>query len=389
MRALPLVSVVAAVLVACGPPPLPACITDAEGIASGPAAAGAREKAPALWKQASQALDRAYHAHAAGDEDAARTHALEASILYKTALAVARKKNAGTRIAAARDRVAEAGSELERYKSLRIDAQARFLKLQAFHQEQKDLAKATHAAFKKDRDALASMGEEEKAEWLSVERKRIERVLKAAAGAVLAAETLGCDKKLPSETKETREALRKAEEARGAGWETLRPLSDEAWLRAERLLHHARVMNKPDPLENPAEDADLVARFVKAMEDTRVMVSATSRGILLSIRDPLDDASDLGQEARTALETALGAMGKAGEPVVIIEAYRLEGCSAKECLEDSVSIAQQAASFLVSAGLVESSVISKGWGDSPPSDPGHCLVETCTSGRLDVLIVKM
>jgi hypothetical protein len=383
-------SVVAAVLVACGPPPLPACITDAEGIASGPAAAGAREKAPALWKQASQALDKAHHAHAAGDEEAARTHALEASILYKTALAVARQKNAGMRIAAARDRVAEAGSELERFKSLRIDAQARFLKLQAFHQEQKDLAKATHAAFKKDRDALASMDEEEKAEWLSVERKRIERVLKAAAGAVLAAETLGCDKRLPSETKETREALRKAEEARGAGWETLRPLSDEAWLRAERLLHHARVMHKPDPLENPAEDADLVARFVKAMEDTRVMVSATSRGILLSIRDPLDDASsDLDQEARTALETALGAMGEAEEPVVIIEAYRLEGCSAKECLEDSVSIAQQAASFLVSTGLGESSVISKGWGDSPPSDPGHCLVETCTSGRLDVLIVKM
>ncbi|MBW2260522.1 MAG: DUF4398 domain-containing protein [Deltaproteobacteria bacterium] len=388
MRAVLLV--VAAALVSCGPPPAPSYITDAAGIESSPAAQDARVKAPALWKSATDALERARNAHAAGDEPRALALAMEASALFKTAIAVMREKKAGARIAAAERRIEEAGIELAKFKSLRIDSQARFLELHAYHETQKDAAKASLAAFKKDRDMMAGLEDGEKSKWLAVEAGRIATALQAAAGAVLAAEALGCEKLLPSETKETREALEKAQQAQGADWETTRPLSDDARLRADRLLNHTRTLNKPDPLENPATDAHLVERFVKALADTRVMVSATTRGILLSLRDPLD-AKDGGltDEALEAIGTSLGAMGDASKSVILVEAYLCEECSGEVCIEKSGKIALSAARELVNGGVPESAVFSRGWGESPPPDPGHCLAEACPGGRLDILIVNM
>jgi hypothetical protein len=315
---------------------------------------------------------------------------MEASILFKTAIAVSREKKADARIASAEQRIEKADAELAKFRSLRIDSQARFLKLHAFHEVQKDAAKTSLAAFKKDRDMLAGLDDEERAKWLSVEAERIATSLQSAAGAVLAAEALGCEKLLPSETKETREALEKAREAQGSGWETIRPLSDDARLRAERLLHHTRTLAKPVPLENPAADAQLVERFVKALADTRAMVSATPRGILLSLRDPLD-AKDGGltDETLEAIRATLGAMGDASKSVILVEAYLSEGCSTEACIEKTGKISQAASLALSSGGVPESAVFPEGWGEAPPPDPGHCLAEACPAGRLDIVIVKM
>ncbi len=388
MRAAPIV--LAAVLASCGPPPPPAYITDVASIEASPAAQGAREKAPALWKSAGEALEKARQAHASGDESLARSLATEASILFKTAIAVMREKKAQARIAAAEKRIEEAGVELARFRALRIDSQARFLELHAFHETQKDAAKASLAAFKKDRELLAGLDDEQKAKWLAVEAGRIATVLQAAAGAVLAAEALGCETLLPSETKETREAIEKARQAQSADWETIRPLSDDARLRADRLLNHTRAMSKPDPLVNPAADAGLVERFVKALADTRVMVSATPRGILLSLRDPRDAKhGGLTDEALAAIDAALGAMGDAPNGVILAEAYLSHGCSGEACTEKTGKIAQSAALRLVDGGIKESAVFPKGWGASPPPDPGHCIAEACPGGRLDILIVNL
>ncbi len=388
MRAAPIV--LAAALAACGPPTSPVYITDVASIESSPAAQGAREKAPALWKSASEALEKARQAHAAGDEPRARSLAMEASILFKTAIAVMREKKAQARIAAAEERIGEAGVELARFRSLRIDSQARFLELHAFHEAQKDAAKASLAAFKKDRDMLAGLDDGEKSKWLAVEAERIATVLQAAAGAVLAAEALGCEKLLPSETKETRESLEKARQAQAAEWETIRPLSDDARLRADRLLNHTRTLGKPDPLVNPAADAKLVERLVKALADTRVMVSATPRGILLSLRDPYDTKDGgLTDEALGAIDTALGAMGNTSKCVILAEAYLSEGCTGEACDEKTGKIAQSAALKLVDSGVPESAVFPKGWGRSPLPDPGHCLAEACPGGRLDIVIVNL
>jgi hypothetical protein len=382
--------IAACVLCACGPPPPPAYITDVESLAAGPAAEGAEKRAPSLWKKASDALEKARQAHARGDDPAARSLALEASILFKTAMAVARQKKAEARIDGAEDRIAGASKELKKFTSLRIDSQSRYLELLSFHDAQKDASKAILAAFQKDREAFSKMSEEEKETWLAAESLRLGRLVQAARSSIAAAAFLGSDKILPSETKEANEALSKAEKAQDAGWENLRPLADEAFLRAERLLVHVRALAKPKPMSNPAADPQVVERFVKAIGGARVMVSATAKGILLSFADPLDEQTGaLDEKTREGLETALGAAGKTGKPAFFIEAYRSEGCGAKGCEVDSRMIAELAAAALVSAGVPESDIATHGWGQEPAPDPGHCLAEACPGGRLDVVIVNI
>jgi len=374
----------------CGPPPPPAYITEAAGIASGPAAEDAMGKAPEIWKKASDALEKARHAFEAGDETKALSLAIEASILMKTAMAVARQMKARSRIASAEERIAVAGAALERFKSLRLDSESSFLVLQEFHDAQKDKAKILLASLEKDRKHLAGMSEKQKAGWLEAEQKRISRLLRGASGTILAARALGCDEIVPSETEETEEALRRAKEAEQAEWDVLRPLADDASLRAERLLVHTRTLHKPGPLANPASETALVERFVAAYAKTKVMVSATARGILLSIRDPRDAAGgDIASPATKAIEIALGAMGEPSSATVLVEVFVSQGCGPDGCAADSEEIAGLALDALVAGGVKASAVLAKGWGEAPPYEPGHCLAAPCPGGRLDVLIIDL
>jgi len=381
--------ILAVVFAGCGPTPMPEYITDVESLAAGPAAEEAPEKAPALWKQADEELAMARRAHEEGDQASARRHAQKAGILYKTAIAVTREIRAQARITSAQDRIENAGEELARLRSLRLDAEKRFLDLQEYHAGQKDLAGQMKATFEKDRDRFEEMDGEERTIWLEAEGLRLDRALQAARARIRAADLLGCTASLPSETEETTDVMAKAEAATDAPWEQRRVLVDTASLWAERLLHQTRVMHQPDPLVNPASDEKVVERFVEALDGTGVMVSATTRGILLSFADP-GQGGVPDEKTRETLGLIAGALGD-GEIVLSVEAHAWSGCTAGECDETSRSLAARASKVLLEGGTLPAGTVVDfhGWGSAPPSATGHCLAEPCPGGRLDVIVLAL
>ncbi len=367
----------------CGPPPPPAYITDVQALADSQEAQKAKDRAPELYAKARDALDQAIAAHVGDDETLARSKALEASIVLKTAIAGARQKVAGARILAAQDRIARAGEDLERMRSLRLDAEQRFLSLVAFHDEQSDLATNLQSRFEADQQKVAKLDPAEIAAWEKVEQDRLARVLQGARCFVAAAEALGCAALVPSETGDTLSAIGNAGKALGDDWKILRPLVDDAALRAERLLVHTRAMSQPAPLDNPASDTKAVERFITALKGTGAMVSATRMGILVSIEDPLIEGqlSPSSVAVIVALDSALGD----GIHPVLVQSWAPSGCAGSDCDAKSEDIAEAA---LTALGTTVKAT-ARSWGNAPFSDPGHCLSGSCTAGRLDIVILAL
>lgn len=383
------VLVLAVLLGRCGPPPPPEYIVRVESLSASKAASGAREKAPALFKKGSDAIEAALKAHRSGDEELARDLALEASILLKTAIARAREKSATSRVESAEARVAAAEEELQRFTSLRLDTQKRFLILASYHDEQSDLAANLLSKFEADRKVLAGLEGEKRQKWLTVERERLARVLMGARGSVLAAAALGSQTLLASETEETEAAVQRADDAMDDQWEVLRPLVDDASLRADRLLTHTRAMQEPEPLANPAEDDEAVARLVQALKGTKAMVSATRRGILVSLADGLDPKTqELSPEASSALVKLADALGPDPHPL-LVETWMRHGCEPAVCMGASESLEDAAVKALTDAGEAPDSITSHAWGNLPIGQEGHCLATGCPGGRLDVLVLAL
>ncbi len=371
----------------CGPSRPPQWIADVEGLASGPATAGVMQKAPAEWKAAKDALEDAGKALGGGHEEEAKRHAAKASILFKTAMTVARGKDAKERIDAACKRASAAIAEAEALRSKRLDAQARFLSLQSFHESQGDLAKQKLASLEKDKKALAAMSESQKEKWLALEATRLDREIQRSRATILTAQALGCDGSLPAESGETAAALAKAAAAPASLWESRRTLVDDAALRADRFLHHCRALHEPDPIENPAGDAVTVAVLVKALEGTGAVVSAGQRGIVVAIPDPQDGQGGLGESATSALGIAGGVVAKMTPAVVLVEVYPPAGCSGESCAADALELAGTGAAAFV-AGAAGVTAKAHGWGPVPPSEPGPCL-SACPGGRLDVVVLLL
>jgi hypothetical protein len=376
-------------LSSCGPPPLPEYITGAQDLSSAPAAEDAREAAPSIYEKGRTALARAVEAHAHGDEQEARTAALEASIHFKTAIAVSRRKGAANRIADCEDRIAAAGDDLSRFTSLRLDTGQRFLKLIAFHEDQSDLAARLLSEFEADEKTLSELSGEQREAWLQVEGERLAGVLQGARATVLAAEVLGARELLASELAQMEQSLADAEAARDESWEVLRPLVDDASLRAARLLVHTRTLAEPGPLANPAADAALVERLVAALEGGGAMVVPSARGIVVSLADAWNV-----EEAALApgVEETIGRLAEAldgATATVLVEGWLAEGCEADACGPASSSLAAAGAESLRATGLDAERIESHGWGDAPLSEAGHCLAATCEGGRLDVVILAL
>jgi hypothetical protein len=373
----------------CGARSYPSEFHDAEAMTKSHVAAAAKRLAPDTWKLGADALEQCRAYAKKGKEPEARLAAMEALVHFKTAVARAEGIVAEERIRDAVDLGLHYENEKEKFTVLRQDAEKRFLNVMAYHLEQKDDAQVRKSNFDKDREKYLELSQEEKETWDKEARPGLRKNLQHAEALIAAAGLLVSQGSPAAAQKaEAEKALETAAGAVEGSWESARPLVDEAMMKAERLLAHARILAKPDPLENPASDGDTFKMVKKNLEPLGALVSATFKGILVALPDPWDAGKGaLTKSATKALEEIAGLLKGRERPLVLIQSYHFEADS------DKADTTAEAMALTAQAGLEKGKVpaegmASKSWGNAVPYDAGPCLGQVCADGRLDIFIVS-
>jgi hypothetical protein len=384
-----LVAAAALIAASCGARSYPSEFHDAEAMTRSHVAAAAKRLAPATWKLGADALEESRTFAKKGKEAEARLAAMKALILFKTAVARAEGMVAEERIRDANDGSLHYENEKEKFTVLRQDAEKRFLHVMAFHLEQKDDAQVRKSNFDKDREKYLKLSDEEKAAWDKEAgpglRKNLQHVqaLIAAAGLLISQGSPAAAQKAEAE-----QALESAAGALDGPWESARPLVDEAMMKAERLLAHARILAKPDPLGNPASDPGTFGMMKKNLEPLGALVSATFKGILIALPDPWDGKEGkLKGSAAGALEEIAGLLKGREAALVLIQSYHFDADS-QEAGTTAEAMALTAQAALEKGKVPAEAVASRTWGNAVPYDAGPCLGKACPDGRLDIFIIS-
>jgi len=374
---------------ACGSRILPSEIAAAEGLSKSSLSAQTMKLAPSEWQEGTAALEESRRLAKKGKTAQSRLKALEALIYFKTAIAVAKGKVAEGRIRKAKDDMAQYENEREKFATLRQDAEVRFLQIMAYHMEQKDEAFLRRSNFENEREKYLKLTLEEKEKWDKAHRPALEKNLLYAGSLVEAAKLItsryGSGKAVQDEAIG---AISAASDALDGPWETARPLVDEALMKAERLLEHQRIKAKPHPLENPASAEETLEMVKKNLEDKKVFVSASFKGILVSVENPWDGKkAELKDSALSVIEVLAGILKDGDDALVLIESYHFDKDAEKARIV-SEAIGLTALSHFESKKLAADRVAAAGWGNAQVHDPGPCLVNACPGGRLDIVIVS-
>ncbi len=374
---------------ACGTRSYPPEFHDAEAMTRSHVAAAAKRLAPAKWKLGADALELSRALAKKGKEPEARLAAMEALIHFKTAAAQAEGIVAGERIGDAKEMIRHYENEKEKFTVLRQDAEKRFLNVMAFHLEQKDDAQVRKSNFEKDREKYLKLSDEEKAAWDKEAKPGLKKNIQHAEALMAAAGLLVSDKS-PAATQqaEARDALDAAAGALDGSWESARPLVDEAMMKAERLLAHARILAKPDPLENPASIPDTFKMMKKNLEPEGALVSVTFAGVLIALPNPWDGKNGaLRDSAAGTLEEIAGILKGREHAAVLIQSYHFEADSQKaDTTAEAMALTAQAK--LEKGKVPAGSIAAKTWGNAVPYDAGPCLGQACPDGRIDIVIVS-
>ncbi|MFH1434711.1 MAG: hypothetical protein ABIJ56_03245 [Pseudomonadota bacterium] len=363
-------------------------IAQAQALTESKLALSARKLAPALWKLGSDALAASLERAGKGDSTESGLLATEAMIHFKTAIAVSRGKVADERIRSLKEDMARYENDREKFTTLRKDAEVRFLKIMSYHMEQKDEAELRRSSFENEREKYLKLTDEEKEKWNNLHRPALGRQLQSAAGLVEVARFMAFHfGELQAQQDEAEKALATASDALPGPWDTARPLVDDALLKAQRLLMHQRILAKPGPIENPAARTDIFEMVGKNLGG-KVFVSATFKGILLSIENPWEGKKGgLKGSAAALIDDIAGLLGGGKEALVFIETYYFDK-SEKISLETSDEIGKSAMSALLDRNLDSERIAFKGWGAVASADSGPCLSSACPDGRLDIIIVN-
>ena len=363
-------------------------IAQAQALTESKLALSARKLAPDLWKLGSDALAASRESAGKGDGTDSRLLAAEAMIHFKTAIAVSMGKVADERKRSLKEDIARYESDREKFATLRKDAELRFLKVMSYHMEQKDEAELRRSSFENERKKYLKLTDEEKEKWDKLHRPALQKQLQSAAGLVEVARFIAFHfNELQAQQDEAEKALATASAALAGPWDTARPLVDDALLKAQRLLMHQRILAKPGLLENPAARADIFEMVGKNLGG-KVFVSATFKGILLSIENPWEGKKHgLKSSAAALLEDIAGLIGGGKEALVFIETYYFDK-SEKISLETSDEIGKSAMNVLLDKNVDGERIAFKGWGAAASADSGPCLASACPDGRLDIIIVN-
>jgi len=387
-RALLLCAALAAAA-ACGGRRPPQELAAARALAASPLYAAARKLSPETWHAAEEALARAAAAAKKGDAQEARLASLEAQALFKTALVLADGKKAAARALEAKEKTAAHAAAAQKFSTLRRDAEKRFLKIVDYHFAQKDEAALMKSAFALDRGKFLALDEEGRAAWEAAHAPGLEKTLAlaesyaAAAGLIVRACVAA-----GAQQQEAQEAIAAARAAKDGSWEARRPLVDDALLKAERLLVHARLLATPAPLENPAASDAAVALVKGATAGEALFFSSGLKGIALSAADPWDAGAGALSAAALSVVGKLGALVKGRTSVLLlVEAYAYPP-QAKDAKAVSDAIAAAVMAALPVENAAGSGIAAVGRGAAPPPDPSSCVFAPCPGGRVDITIVN-
>ena len=371
----------------CSPATYPQEIAQAQALTESKLALSAKKLAPSLWKLGSDALAASRESAGKGDGTDSRLLAAEAMIHFKTAIAVSGGKMADERIRSLKKDIARYRNDREKFTTLRKDAEVRFLKVMSYHMEQKDEAELRRSSFINELDKYLKLTDEEKEKWDKLRRTALQKQLQSAAGLVEVARFIAFHfGVLQAQQDEAEKSLMTASAALAGPWDAARPLVDDALLKAQRLLMHQRILAKPGLLENPAARADIFEMVGKNLGG-KVFVSATFKGILLSIENPWEKKKGaLNSSAAALLDDIAGLLGGGKDALIFIETYYYDK-SEKISLETSDEIGKSAMNVLLEKNLDGERIAFKGWGSAASADSGPCLSSTCPGGRLDIIIV--
>jgi len=349
----------------------------------------AKKYAPKEWMEGEKCLEESKSLLKKGKSDKARFKSLLALIYFKIATAIANQKVALTRIEQANKELESLEIEKNKIVALRSEAEDRFLKIMDYHNRQSDDALLMRRKFETDREAYLKLSDEEKKKW----EKEMEKVLSKD---IVYAETLidiahalneRCNCASPAQMTEAEKGLEDAKACKGGGWENVRPLTDNAILKAQRLIFHLRVMGKG--MENPAS-SETTLNMVKAKFDgTRVFIGSSIKGIVLSIENPWDNnQGKLSEDAVNFLNKVREIANQSEKVIVSVQSYFWgddeEGSDliAKKILNETEKIIKSGEEHRIKT-------IKRSLGNGSVIDSGPCISKKCSGGRLDVIIIAL